>query len=317
MNNEGKNNGTKEDPELEGRTIAPLGQILEAYPIFEGESGERKYRVHFYGYDASYLLRLFDESSFASKKAEFEALHRMQSISVHCSRPIAMGQWEAGRLYFQLLSYIEGENAVRALPEASKPQQLRVGIQAGEELRRIGGYDAPEELEPWAERYRRCATRTLARIESANGLPDCARAAVRKVKSGLALVDDRPSVFRHGRYLPSNLIVKSGRLAGVVGFGHFDWGDPVYEFAMLGSCGRNLSPVFCTGQILGYHGGQEPEAEFWKLYSLYAASGALSLIAHALDETPEKLDEAIACLERLARDHEGFSEDSPSWFGAL
>lgn len=317
MNNGEKNKAAAGDPELEGRTIAPLGQILEAYPIFEGESGERKYRVHFYGYDASYLLRLFDEASFACKQAEFEALHRMQSISVHCSRPIAMGHWGSEGLGFQLLSYIEGEDAVRALPAASKPQQLRVGIQAGEELRRIGGYDAPEELEPWAERYLRSTAQTLAKIESANEVPACVQTAIDKVRNGLALADNRPSVFRHGRYVPSNLIVKSGRLAGVVGFGHFDWGDPVYEFAMLGLCGRHLSPVFCTGQILGYHGGQEPEAEFWQLYSLYSASGALSLLAHSLDEAPEKLDEAIARIDRLARDHEGFAKDLPSWFGSL
>lgn len=317
MNDGEKNNRTAGDPELEGKAIAPLGRILEAHPIFEGESGERKYRVHFYGYDASYLLRLFDESSFAAKQAEFEALHKMQSISVHCSRPIAMGRWEAEGLGFQLLSYIEGEDAVRALSAASKPQQLRVGIQAGEELRRIGSYDAPEELEPWAERYRRCTTQTLARIESEKELPDWAQAAVRKVRNSLTLADNRPSVFRHGRYLPSNLIVKSGRLAGVVGFGHFDWGDPVYDFAMLGVCGRHLSSVFCTGQILGYHGGQAPEAEFWQLYSLYSASGALSLLAHSLDEAPEKLGEAIARIDRLARDHEGFSKDLPSWFGFL
>ncbi|OWA33668.1 hypothetical protein B9G55_20190 [Saccharibacillus sp. O16] len=317
MNNEENNNGTTDEPELMGRTIAPLGQILEAHPILEGEPGERKYRVHFYGYDSAYLLRLFDESSLAAKRAEFEALYRMQSISVHCSRPISLGRWESDGLYFQLLSYIEGENAVAALPTAPKPQQLRVGIQAGEELRRIGGYEEAEELTSWSVRYRNRVEQKFRRIEASSGLPACVQAIVDKVKDNLTLVDERPSAFLHGRFLPSNLIVKGGRLAGVVGFGHFDWGDPVYEFASLGLCGRSLSPVFCTGQILGYHGGQEPDEEFWALYSFYAACGALSLLVEALDQGAASLDSVIVLMERLVDDHDHFSQNRPSWFGRL
>lgn len=315
--NSGQDGVSGHEPELLGRDIAPLGEIIEAYPIRVGVSEDRKYKVHFYGYDGAYLLRLFDEAALAYKRSEFEALHRMQAMTVHCSRPIAMGRWETKGTYFLLVSYIEGADAERTLPASPKPQQLRVGMQAGEELSRIGCYPAPEGMECWADRYLRRTERELRLLKS-KGIISCGVEAVTaKIRSSASLTEARPSVFLHGSFQPSNLIVHEGRLAGVVGFGSFDWGDPLYEFARLGLRSRGVSTLFCTGQILGYHGGQEPDSEFWELYALYAASGAVSLLAEIAENKSSGLNTAIEWVDRLARDHENFSNVRPSWFAAL
>jgi len=304
-------------PELLGRDIAPLGEIIEAYPIRTGVSADRKYKVHFYGYDGAYLLRLFDETALAFKRSEFEALHRMQAMTVHCSRPIAMGRWETEGTYFLLVSYIDGADAQRTLPASPKPQQLRVGMQAGEELSRISCYPAPEGTESWSNRYIRRTRHELDLLKAKGITSRGVEAATAKICSSANLTAARPSVFLHGSFQPANLIVHGGRLAGVVGFGGFDWGDPLYEFARLGLYSRGVSTLFCTGQILGYHGGQEPDSEFWELYALYAASGAVSLLAKTAENKHGGLNTAIEWVDRLAGDHDGFSNVRPSWFAAL
>ncbi|WP_246281121.1 phosphotransferase family protein [Saccharibacillus qingshengii] len=307
--------------ELPGRAIAPLGEIIEAYPVAGGLSTDRKYKVHFYGYDGAYLLRLFDEDSLALKRAEYEALHRMQAMTVHCSRPIAIGRWEPAGPFFLLVSYIEGTDAAQLLPLSPKPQQLRIGMQAGEALSRIGCYEAPEDMEAWGERCRRKVEREMAALQTHGIRTRAAQAAAEKIRRDLHLAEGRPSVFLHGRFGPENLIVQMGRLAGVVGFERFGWGDPLYEFAGLGLHSRQASTLFCTGQILGYHGGQEPEPAFWRLYGLYAAVGAISLLAEAaesgIEHREERLEQAIRLTDELERDHEGFANDRPSWFAAL
>ncbi|NGZ75607.1 phosphotransferase family protein [Saccharibacillus alkalitolerans] len=315
--NDRENQTIQNAPELLGREVAPLGEIIEAYPMNGCASGDRKYKVHFHGYDSAYLLRLFGESSLSLKRAEFEALHRMQALTVHCSRPIAMGRWGTEGLYFLLVSYIDGTDAGQALPLSSKPQQLRIGMQAGEELRRIRCHSAPAGTEDWRSRYRRRTERELELLQkhgiSSRGL----EAAAEKIRSAAGLTEKRPSAFLHGNFDPAHLIVQGGRLTGVIGFGRFGWGDPLYDFARLGLHSRSVSPLFCTGQILGYHGGQEPGREFWGFYALYAASGAVSLAAESLGRPREELFTAIELADRLAADHDGFADDSPSWFGVL
>ncbi|GGN90974.1 phosphotransferase family protein [Saccharibacillus kuerlensis] len=316
----GTNGGEKSEvgaAELLGRKIAPLGEIIEAWPLHGGTSCDRKYKVHFYGYDGAYLLRLFSEASVARKRTEFEALHRIQAIPVNCSRPIAIGLWEPEGIHFLLVSYIEGEDAGQALLSSSKPQQLRIGMQAGEALRRIASYEAPEEAEKWSDDYGRKIAGKLARLETESISFEGFEAIASRICSREILLENRPTVFQHGNFQPANLIVQNGRLAGVVGFERFGWGDPIYEFSGLGLGGREISTLFCTGQILGYHGGQEPEPYFWELYAFYAASGAVSLLVETLDRFPERLPQAISLVERLAADHDGFSRDQPSWFAAL
>lgn len=303
--------------ELLGRKIDPLGEIIEAYPVCEGLSKDRKYKVHFYGYDGAYLLRLFDEVSSAVRQAEFDALHRMQAMTVHCSRPIALGRWEAEDLFFLLVSYIEGTDAARILPHSTKPQQLRIGMQAGEELSRISCYTAPEGMEAWVERYRRKFERNQAFLKAQGVWCRGAETASEKIRTDIGLAEGRPETFLHGSFQPANLIVCAGRLAGVIGFERFGWGDPVYEFARLGLQSRAASTLFCTGQILGYHGGQEPDSVFWRLYALYAASGAISLLAEALEHRGETLEPVIEMVDRLVLDHNEFASDRPSWFAAL
>lgn len=302
---------------LLGRKIAPLGEIIEAYPISEGGSADRKYKVHFYGYDGAYLLRLFDGFSFDLRRAEFEALHRMQAMTVHCSRPIAFGQWKSDGVFFLLLSYVEGTDAERILPLTPKPQQLRIGMQAGEELSRIGCCAAPEPAEAWAVRHHRRIERAEAVLQAGGAWGASAEVASAKVRADSGLAEGRPESFLHGSFGPANLIVHTGRLVGVIGFERFGWGDPVYEFARLGLHSRSLSPLFCTGQILGYHGGQAPDDLFWRLYALYAASGVLSQLADTLEQRPEMFGETLQMADRLLLDHDGFASDRPSWFAAL
>ncbi|MCQ4087095.1 phosphotransferase family protein [Saccharibacillus sp. JS10] len=304
-------------PELIGREIAPLGKIIEAYPILAGTSADLKYKVHFYGYDGAYLLRLFDESELSFKRFEFEALHRMQSMTVHCSRPIAMGRWETKNVYFLLVSYIDGIDAGQILSTVPKPQQLRIGMQAGEELSRISAYPAPEGIEPWADRYRKKIKQQLELVTKHAVSSKGVAAAIEMIEATQNLVEERPSVFLHGNFRPANLIVHHSRLTGVVGFGHFDWGDPLYEFAKLGLYSRELSSLFCTGQILGYHGGQAPCAEFWGLYRLYAASAAISLLAEVVANQSPQLNRVLKSIDRLAQDHHDFREEQPSWFASL
>ncbi|MDO3410798.1 aminoglycoside phosphotransferase family protein [Saccharibacillus sp. CPCC 101409] len=307
----------RDEPGPVGRVIAPLGEIIEAYPVTGGASRDRKFKVHFYGYDSAYLLRLFDDSSLPVKRNEFEALHRMQALTVHCSRPIAMGRWEPEGLYFLLVSFIEGVDAAAALPLSPKPQQLRIGIQAGEELRRIGGYAAPEGVTGWARRRLEASERDIGLLRERGVSFRGAQEAAALTLRGGELMQGRPSSFLHGSFRPANLIVQSGRLAGIVGFGQFGWGDPLYEFAGLPVHARDVSALFCTGQILGYHGGQEPCPEFWSLYALYAAMGVFAALAQAAEHAPERLPAVIAQAERLGDDHNGFAAEKPDWFAEL
>ncbi|KQC05247.1 MAG: hypothetical protein APR53_08200 [Methanoculleus sp. SDB] len=101
-------------------------------------------------------------------------------------------------------------------------------------------------------------------------------------------------------------------------FRHHDWGDPIHDFVKLAYFSRAVSIPFAAGQIDGYTGGEVP-ASFWNKYALYAAMSIIPDVvwSHWYAETagsPEQVDYMWERVERVSRDHDGFTEDIPRWY---
>ncbi|CAM2903589.1 aminoglycoside phosphotransferase family protein [Paenibacillus sediminis] len=299
------NNLMKDIPRLNGSRITP---------IEKGYSTDKKYLVE-YSDGRKELLKLFDISELDAKKQEYSILEQMIGLDVKCSLPIDIGELESSPLGYMLLSYVDGQDALEVLPAYSESVQYMIGLEAGQQLRKIHQLEAPQEIPSWYERkiakHRRYVDRYYQcgiRVIHDNKL-------LSFIDRHADLMKDRPNLFQHDDFHVGNLIVKDEVLSGVIDFNRYDWGDPIHEFLKVGMFSSEVSVPFANGQIAGYFNGEEPGEEFWVLYSLYMAMSVLSSVVWIQKVSPDELDFMLDRLNRVIQDHNDFDSVRPKWFG--
>ena len=121
-----------------------------AEKLDKGWSGDEKYLVTAKNGERL-LLRRAPVDQKEKKRREFEAMHRLDGVKGSFSRPLEWIECEDGACL--LVSWLEGQDAEKALARMSETEKYHLGIEAGELLRRIHTVPAPEGLPDWGERF--------------------------------------------------------------------------------------------------------------------------------------------------------------------
>ena len=285
---------------------------LELIP--KGYSSDSKYIAYDGQGKASYLLRTYAFEEDARKQQEFRVLEQLQQQGVLCSKPIAMGKLDELGLGYMLLSYVDGGDALDELPLLSNSKQYEIGVQAGAELRKIHQIHAPNDVEPWEARVVAKYRRYREGYEQSGVTIAYEDKLFSFIEANLGLLKGRPNRLQHDDFHIGNLIVKDGRLSGVIDVNRFDWGDPIHEFLKAGFFSAEVSIPFAVGQIDGYYADGKPEDSFWTLYSLCIALTILSSVVWILRVRPEELDDMLERINRVWEDHDGFERLAPRWY---
>jgi len=286
------------------------GDRLEYIP--KGYSDDDKFIVH-RREGVSCLLRTCVIGLRDRKKEEYEALGAMKRLGVNCSRPLAFGELPELGIVYQLLSYMEGEEAAVALPVLPQDAQYRIGFEAGEELKRMNGVEAPTHIPAWEDRLAAKFRRNLTAYADCGTRLDDDGKVLAFIEANLHLLADRPNRFQHDDFHVGNLVVRDGRLSGVIDFNRFDWGDPVHEFLKAGLFSAPVSIPFAVGQVHGYHGG-EPDGLFWRLYALYLAMNVVGSVPWIRKVKPEETGQMIDRIHAVLAEHRWFELDTPLWY---
>jgi len=304
------------DHEQLRRRIPALSRSAGLERIYKGYSGDDKYIVYDVEKRPLYLLKTYGIEQDARKRTEFRALEMMEGQGVRCSRPIEMGTLPEQKLGYMIVSYIHGEDASEQLPLMSAEDQYAIGVEAGQELRKIHRVQGPADMKPWHERT--AAKHQRYRLEYAKcGVRIEQEAKVFSfIDRHLHLMQDRPNLFQHDDFHTGNLIVSDGKLSGVIDFNRYDWGDPVHEFLKAGFFSAEVCVPFAVGQIRGYHDHSEPDESFWRLYSLYVAMTIVSSVVWILKVKPEELDSMLRKIYKVIDDQNCFELTVPKWYSA-
>ncbi|KMK77970.1 aminoglycoside phosphotransferase family protein [Alkalihalobacillus pseudalcaliphilus] len=279
--------------------------------INKGFSSDKKYIIHMKD-DSKVLLRMFDLEELKIKQNEFYILEKMKETNVNCSRPIEIGEVEGHG--YMITSYIEGKDAEDEIRNYSEQEQFDLGYQAGKELNKMHKISAPSHISSWYSRkvekhqkymeaYLRCGIKIIHDHKILNFIDD-----------HIELMKQRPNVFQHDDFHPGNMIVKDGKLAGIIDFNRYDWGDPIHEFLKIGIFTREISIPFSKGQIKGYFNNQEPSEDFWRLYSLYMAMCVFSTVVWTINTIPHNLNEMLDKVYQFLDDHNYFDTFKPTWY---
>ncbi|MFA9559505.1 aminoglycoside phosphotransferase family protein [Evansella sp. AB-rgal1] len=293
------------------KQIPSLHNCNEVIEINKGFSSDEKYLI----LDESsnkLLLRMFSLEELESKKTEFSILERMQDYRVACSKPITIGEVE--NRGYMITSYIDGEDSEVAIPTYSEKEQYKIGMDAGNELRKMHQLSAPDHISSWYVR----------KVEKHKRYVDAYHACEVKIKDDhkiLRFIDEhihlmklRPNVFQHDDFHLGNIIVNKKEFAGVIDFNRYDWGDPIHEFLKIGIFTWEISIPFSIGQIRGYFQNKEPDEHFWRLYSLYMAMCVFSTVVWTIRTIPNNLNEMLDKVYMFLEDHDYFTRVKPKWY---
>jgi aminoglycoside phosphotransferase (APT) family kinase protein len=294
------------------KQIPLISDCKDVIEIKKGYSSDEKYLIHMQDGNNKLLLRIFNLEELELKKSEYSILERMQEYHVTCSRPISIG--EVGNQGYMITSYIEGKDAEDEISTYSEEDQFNMGFEAGKELRKMHQLSAPEHISSWYSRKVVKHNRYIdAYLECGIKVKNDQR-LMKFIDENIHLMKERPNLFQHDDFHLGNIIVNNNNFAGVIDFNRYDWGDPYHEFLKIGIFSRGVSIPFSIGQIRGYFNNNEPDEDFWKLYSLYMAMCVFSTVVWTLKTIPNNMNEMLDKVYMYLEDHDYFIRKKPKWY---
>ena len=298
--------------ECDIKQIPSLQHSKEIIKIHKGYSSDEKFLVRMDETRDNLLLKVFDLESMDAKITEFKLLQKMNNLEVKCSKPIHIGEFKEKGV--MVTSYLNGVDAEEYLPQCSEEEQFAIGVEAGKQLKKMHQLNAPNNMSSWYDRklrkhqnYMDAYFRNGIKIENDEKV-------IQFIEETIHLMKNRPNVFQHDDFHPGNLIIQHHKLAGVIDFNRYDWGDPIHEFLKLGIFSRQVSIPFSNGQIQGYFGNVKPNDYFWRIYSLYLAMCVFSSIVWTIKVVPDEMDDMLTKINTFLEDHRYFSDIKPKWY---
>ncbi|GIP37946.1 aminoglycoside phosphotransferase [Paenibacillus sp. J31TS4] len=274
---------------------------------------DKKYIID-QGHGIRYLLRTAPIGQYERKNSLHRILMDLQQYQVRSPLPIEVGKVEELGICYQLLSYIDGEDAEEAIGRYPEQTQFQIGVDAGRDLARMHRLQAPSSVAPWHIRASSKHTRYLEAYKDCGIRLEDDHKILAFIEENQKWMADRPNLFQHDDFHLANLILKDGSYSGVIDFNNADWGDPLHDFHKLTLLNKEASVPFSAGQLAGYFENGQLTDLFWRLYSLYAAMGVFSVLVWSIRHTPDRVELEVERLMTILEEHAYFERLEPSWY---
>ncbi|MDW7655800.1 MAG: phosphotransferase [Bacillota bacterium] len=290
-------------------------------PISRGWSEDKKYCVT-KADGTKYLLRISPIERYEKRKALFEQLERVTNLGVPMCRPTEFGTCDDG--VYALHSWIDGEDLEAVLPGLPEAEQYVLGFASGKILCTIHSIPAPETQEAWAPRFNRKTSYKIDKYRACGLRFTGDDKVIDYIEQNRHLLADRPQCFQHGDYHVGNMMIENGQLGEsieqvvaknslrIIDFDRYDFGDPWEEFNRI-VWSAAASPLFATGQLQGYFGG-DPPLLFFRLLAFYIASNTLSSIYWAVPFGPSDLDTMMQQSQDVLKWFDQMRNPVPIWY---
>ena len=289
-------------------------EFIKIEPISKGLSSDKKYCVETSD-GQRMLLRVSDSAEYDRKKAEYDMMERAYTFGVFVPKPIDLGLCDGGKSVYSLSGWLDGEDAETLIPRMSEAEQYSVGLKAGAVLRKIHTLPAPDNAEPWGERFRlKVQTRIdlyyKHKLESESG-----EKIIKYLHDRQSILDCRTQTFWHGDFNVGNHMVMPDGAIGTFDFNYWnlDHGDPWWEFVII-PWGKEPPAYYFTGMINGYF-NNVPPCEFFDMLLYYYACDALSALCYSFLDMEECVPEdGKRHMDNILRWFDNMNNPVPTWY---
>ena len=252
-------------------------RIIRRELVDKGWSGDQKYRA-ITDDGQEYLLRISPVEKKDRRAGEFARMEQVCALGIPMCDPYAFGVCDEG--VYQILRWIDGEDAEPLIPTFSPEKQYAYGLDAGRILAKLHTLPPAPGIPEWKEKFNAKIDRKIVAYEACPLKYEGGDAFLRFLAENRHLLRNRPQTYQHGDYHVGNMMIDKSGVLTIIDFDRDDSGDPWEEFNRIVWCAQ-ASPVFASGMVDGYFGGDVPEA-FWRLLALYISSNALSSLPWAV-----------------------------------
>lgn len=262
---------------------------IKIEPINKGWSGDKKYYVETKDGERL-LLRVSDVSHYDEKKNEFEMMKRIAASGIKMSMPINFGICNGGKSVYQILSWIDGEEAKEALYHMSEAEQYACGQKAACVLKQLETVDYKPASDEWAKSYAERVECYIELYRNCGYTFDGDELIISYLRTGLDSIGERPTALIHQDFQTDNMVISPDGEIYTIDFQMCGNADPYLVLTGVGVSAMYSVP-FAMGQIDGYFGESVPN-DFWKKYNLYMTSEmlyAFTVGVHMEEEREETL----------------------------
>ena len=289
-----------------------LSDFTTLTPIEAGWSGDKKYRA-VTADGTPYFLRITPRERGDRFVKLFEMQKAVAATGIPMCTPVALGEFAEG--IYTLHTWIDGRDAETAVADMPADEQYRLGLDAGEYLTRIHSIPAPADQTDWATRFNAKIDRKLRMYANCPIHFAGDSHLLRYIEENRYLLEGRPQCFQHGDYHIGNMMLTCEDGVPkivIIDFDRYDFGDPWEEFNRIVWCAQ-AAPVFATGLVDGYFGGEAP-LDFWRLLALYISSNMLSSIPWAIPFGEGEIRTMLSQAADVLRWYDNMKNPLPTWY---
>lgn len=280
-------------------------------PIHKGWSEDLKFFIE-NKKGEKFLLRLSKIDYFEKKKLEYENLFLVAELGVNMSKPVSFGICSGGSMVYELLTWLEGKEAIDVLPSLSKEEQYNYGLKAGKILKKMHKLKPQTKKEAWESRYKRKIDIVIKAYKQSGKTIENDEVIIDYIRENESYLKDRPITFQHGDFHLGNMLITPDGDLGIIDFNRSSYGDPWEEYDRFIFTWKH-SIEFALGQIHGYFDSNVPD-DFFKLMSLYNARNLIASVPWSITFGNQELEETFENIRLVYEAYDGFKRYIPNWY---
>lgn len=280
-------------------------------PIHKGWSEDLKFFIQDKKGE-KFLLRLSKIDYFEKKKLEYENLFLVAELGVNMSKPVSFGICSGGSMVYELLTWLEGKEAIDVLPSLSKEEQYNYGLKAGKILQKMHKLKPQTKKEAWESRYKRKIDIVIKAYKQSGKTIENDEVIIDYIRENESYLKNRPITFQHGDFHLGNMLITPDGDLGIIDFNRSSYGDPWEEYDRFIFTWKH-SIDFALGQIHGYFDSNVPD-DFFKLMSLYNARNLIASVPWSITFGNQELEETFENIRLVYESYDGFKIYIPNWY---
>lgn len=293
------------------KDIPNYNTFVKIEPIHKGWSNDKKYYVETKNRE-KLLLRISSFSEYSEKKKEFEIMEKLAAVGINMSQPIDFGVCDNGTSVYQLLSWIEGEEAKEMLPSFSEKEQYSFGWEAGQMMLKMQDSESYPSSPEWAGIYEERVSKYIESYKTCGKKIFGEELLLSFLEQHISCLNNRPMCLLHADFQVDNMVISPDKKLYAIDFQGSGIVDPYY--ALTGTMvTAEVSTQFSIGQLQSYFGGNVPD-DFWELNSYYMVAESINAFVVAVAMGQEEIDYSNEMSKVMLKWFDNLNNFVPSWY---
>ena len=194
------------------------------------------------------------------------------------------------------------------LDKASDDCQIRIGKEFGKALRKLHNIKASERVD-WQKKFLVKSNQLFYR-HGLSEIGDDDYILIDYINANRHLTENTAINLLYKNISDKNIRIYEDKFLDLRAIKELEYGDGTLDFVEINRIAIKY-PLFARGALSSYHDGSNPSRKFYRLLSLYQATGILESLIDMREKLPSRLNKEE--IDSLLKMYDNFNRISPDW----